>query len=167
MLAFRVQLLAPGVGGPVQAAAAGQLPFGLSGQVEVEFVAGEQEQEAEADVGQQVDGGPIGPAERLGADQHATDQQDHHLEDARAGQQGHQQRSERGHHPRDQQHLQPPGKIHDPAPFPYQPKPVLSGRKATDPIALPVTSWMHATSMVLRSSSPGRNRSGTALPSSS
>ena len=79
MLAFRVQLLAPGELGPVQAAAAGQLPFGLSGQVEVEFVAGEQEQEAEADVGQQVDGGPIGPAERLGADQHATDQQDHHL----------------------------------------------------------------------------------------
>lgn len=52
-------------------------------------------------------------------------------------------------------------------PFPYQPKPVLSGRKATDPMALPVTSWMRATSMVLRSSSPGRNRSGTALPSSS
>ena len=67
----------------------------------------------------------------------------------------------------DQQRLRRPARSTIQHPFPYQPRPVLSGRKATDPIALPVTSWMRATSMVLRSSSPGRNRSGTVLPSSS
>ena len=90
----------------------GQPPGPLPEQVEVELVAGQQEQEPEPHVGQQVDGRPVGPAEHLGADQHPADQQHHHLGDARAGQQGHEHGGERGHHRRDQQRLQAPGKIH-------------------------------------------------------
>jgi hypothetical protein len=95
-----------------QPAGDGQPPRPLLEQVEVELVAGEQEQEAEADVGQQVDLGPVGPAEDLGADHHPAGHQDDHLGDARPGQQGHQHRGERGHDGRVQQRVQAPGKIH-------------------------------------------------------
>jgi hypothetical protein len=84
----------------------------LPEQPEVELVAGEQEQEPEADVGQQVDLGPVGPAEHLGADEHPAGQQDDHLGDARPREQGHQHRGVRGHHGREQQGVQSPGKIH-------------------------------------------------------
>jgi hypothetical protein len=87
----------------------GQPPRTLPEQPEVELVAGQQEQEAETDVGQQVDGRAVGPAEHLGADQHPAGQQHHHLGDARAGQQGHQHRGQRGHGGSDQQRLQAPG----------------------------------------------------------
>src|SRR5215213_4802299 len=54
-----------------QPAGHGQPPGALPEQVGIQLVAGQQEQEAQADVGQQVDLGPVGPAEGLGADQHA------------------------------------------------------------------------------------------------
>jgi hypothetical protein len=95
-----------------QPAGDGQPPGPLPEQLRIELVPGQHEQEAEADVGQQVDLGPVGPAEHLGADQHAAGQQDHHLGDARPGDQRHQQRCQRGHDGRDQQRVQAPGKIH-------------------------------------------------------
>jgi hypothetical protein len=69
----------------------------LPQQLRIQLVASQQEQEAEPDVGQQLDVGCLGHAEHVGADQDAADQQDDNLRNARAGQHGDDERRERSH----------------------------------------------------------------------
>jgi hypothetical protein len=92
--------------------AAGFLPE----QMRLELVAGQQEQEAEPDVGQQLDAGQVGQAEHVRADYDAADQEHHDLRNARAGQQGDHDRRERGHQCHGHQVEQSLSKVHDAPP---------------------------------------------------
>ena len=78
----------------------------------IQLVTGQQEQEAQPDVGQQLDVGRLGQAEHVRADQDAAEQEDDHLRDARARQHGHHQRRKRGHQRHGHQVFQPPVKVH-------------------------------------------------------
>jgi len=90
----------------------GQTPGPLPEQAQFELVAGEQEEEAEPDVGQQLDARRLGQAQGLWADEHAAGDQDDDLGEARARQQRHDQRGERGDGGHDQQRLESSGEIH-------------------------------------------------------
>jgi hypothetical protein len=81
-----------------------QLARPLPEQRGIQLVTSQQEQEAEPHVGQQLDGRRLGQAEHLRADEDAAEQEDDHLRNARARQQGDHERREHRHHPQ-----RPPG----------------------------------------------------------
>jgi hypothetical protein len=85
----------------------------LPQQPRIQFVAGQQEQEAEPDIGQQLDAGRLGHAEHVRADQDAAEQQDDNLRNTRARQHGNDERRERGHQRHGHQVRQPLVQIHD------------------------------------------------------
>ena len=72
--------------GADQPAGHGQSPAPLPEVVQLELVAGEQEQETQADVGDQLDRVRLRQPGNLGTDQHSADDQHHHLGDPEAGQ---------------------------------------------------------------------------------
>jgi hypothetical protein len=85
----------------------------LSQQVRVELVAGQQEQEPEPHVGQQLDVLRLGDAEDVRSDQDAADQEDDDLRDLRPRQQCDQERRERGDQRDRDQVVQPLQNVHD------------------------------------------------------
>jgi hypothetical protein len=64
----------------------------LAEQARVELIPGQQEQEPEPDIGQQLDAAGVGQAEDVRADQDAGQDQHDHLGNARPGQCGHDDR---------------------------------------------------------------------------
>ena len=84
----------------------------LSQQPRIQLVPGQQEQEAQSDIGQQLNIGGLGQAEHMRPDQDAAEQEDDHLRNARAGQDGRQERRERSHQPHGYQVNQPLVKVH-------------------------------------------------------
>ena len=90
----------------------GQTPGSLPEQAQFELVAGEQEEEAEPDVGEQLDARRLGQAEALWADEHAAGDQDDDLGEARTRQECHDERGERGDGGHDQQRLESSGEVH-------------------------------------------------------
>ena len=84
---------------------AGSLPE----QPRVQLVAGEQEQEPEADVRQQLDAAGVGQAEHVRPDQNAAEDEDHDLRNPRAGQHRDDDRCQGGDQHHREQGLQAPG----------------------------------------------------------
>ena len=72
-------------------------------QPRVELVPGEQEQEPQPDVGEQLDAGGVGQAQAMRADQDAGQDQDDHLGYARPGNRGDDHRCQRRHQRHHQQ----------------------------------------------------------------
>ena len=70
-------------------------PGPLAEHGRVQFVAGQQEHQAEADVGQQNEGRGVGQTETLRPDHDPADDQQHDLRHPRPGEQRHDQRGER------------------------------------------------------------------------
>jgi hypothetical protein len=79
----------------------------------VELIAGQQEQEPEPHVGQQLDVLRLRDAEDVRPDQDATDQEDHDLRDPRSRQQRDQERRDRRHQRDRHQVVQPLKNVHD------------------------------------------------------
>jgi len=85
----------------------------LSQQVRVELVAGQQEEEPEPHIGQQLDIPGLGQPEDMGADHHAADEEHDNLRNARAGQDGDHERRQGGDQRHRQQVVQPLKNVHD------------------------------------------------------
>ena len=137
--------------------AAGPLPE----QAQVQLVAGQQEQEAEPHVREQLDAVRLGPAEHLRADHDAADDQDDDLGDAQAGQQADDEGGERRHQHDDPQAVQPLGEIvHG-----RHPSPRRSERRAAARTTSTAVASTRSTRAEQRCSRPGR-RSGGAAPAS-
>jgi hypothetical protein len=93
----------------------------LSQQPRIQLVAGQQEQEAQPDVGQQLDARRVGQAEHVRADQHAAEQEDDHLRDARTRQHGDDERRERRHQRHRHQVVEAFGQVHPRSAWPNDP----------------------------------------------
>ncbi len=89
-----------------------QLARPLPEQRGIQLVTSQQEQEAEPHVGQQLDGRRLGQAEHVRADEDAADQEDDHLRNARAWQQGDHDRREHRDQAHGHQVSQPLVKVH-------------------------------------------------------
>ena len=89
------------------------LPACCRSSAESSSYPGQQEQEAEPDVGQQLDAGRLGQAEHMRADQHAAEQEDDHLRNPRTRQDSDNDRGEHGDQRHGHQVIQPLSKVHD------------------------------------------------------
>ena len=89
-----------------------QLARPLPEQRGIQLVTSQQEQEAEPHVGQQLNGRRLGQAEHVRADEDAAKQEDDHLRNARARQQGDHDRREHRDQPHGHQVSQPLVKVH-------------------------------------------------------
>jgi hypothetical protein len=97
---------ADGDGGAQRPACHGQPASPLPEQVRIELVAGQQEQEAQPDVGQQLDAAGVGQAQPVRADQDAQEDQDDPLRHPLARQRRRDDRRDRGHDRHRQQRFQ-------------------------------------------------------------
>ena len=84
----------------------------LPQECRVELIAGQQEQEPEARVSDQLDAGGVGDAERVRPDDHAADEEQHDLRYPRPGECRADERGERGDDEDGKQALQALGDIH-------------------------------------------------------